>query len=1030
MKPSFALDFRDNAVALLHRTARGWMSVGQTTFDSPNLEEALSFLRSTAMGLSPGGVATKLIIPNDQVLYISVHAPGPDAAKRRKQIAVALKGQTPYEVEDLIFDWWGKGDEVNVAVIAKETLAEAESFAHAHRFNPLAFVAVPDNATFQGEPWFGQTSIAEDILAKGEKVDRDQDPVRIIGHDTVPVAQVARDFGDSLAQTVPESEIAPVAEKTAEPEPKEEPAAVAKIDHISNPNAQPEPDVLAPGVEPIATLKDAFPDREIVSKSAPEVEPEAVVEPVKKTAEKTAPDSKPLDAAPDLIATAEVEAKIAPAEAEEAPMALDVDDGLSELRDSAQVPEPAAQPPRATTEKDPVGSQGFSLLRAFASRRKSPSAPPPLKAEPKIAALQPALTPEPSLAASLSPPIASVPVFSPAHLRASVINPVIEPIPDKPRASAPELSGMAVIGAAGETARSGGGTSARMTAERPALARPLPGAKTGTARSARGLKSFGAFVTAPNPAGAKRPRVEIPPKVQSAIPTANPSGVSPARPAKRPIGLGGKPVDQHGKPRYLGLILTCILLVLLALAAAWSTIFLAGDSAVATGTAVATIDQPIDDDIPAPEDEMLADLQDPADFILSEQAEQVADLPVADLPIADLTLDDPVVADLVVTEEEVLEAAPQTGLVSVTGTTTVTPAGDAQDEIFLAAIDTPPAPPDPSALGQPAALSDALPAPTLPPPPFGTVYQFDADGRIIPTPDGIASPEGILLFAGKPPVVPTSRSAVVEAAVVAALSATSEPEAAAPADPGNPSTVLSEPAAPTQIFADPALQGFRPLPRPATLQVPTQGGALDDPALAPNSESRFASLRPQQRPAYIVEAAAPAPTEPIVDQQAIEIAVQTASLVTNGQVLPQTLSPLIVSVSRIPATRPASLVRNAVAAAKTPTIQEPTANKANATAPEADDEPEHNGAMPSLPTSASVAKQATVANAINLSKVSLIGVYGSDGRRYAYVRLTSGKLVKVKVGDKLDGGKVAAITTSVLTYQKGGRAVTLEMPRT
>ena len=133
MKPTFALDFRDGAVAVLHRTARGWMAVGQTTFDSPDMEEALSFLRSTALGLSPGGVATKLIIPNDQILYASVHAPGPDAAKRRKQIAAALVGRTPYDVADLVFDWWGKGDEVNVAVIARETLAEAEGFAHLHR---------------------------------------------------------------------------------------------------------------------------------------------------------------------------------------------------------------------------------------------------------------------------------------------------------------------------------------------------------------------------------------------------------------------------------------------------------------------------------------------------------------------------------------------------------------------------------------------------------------------------------------------------------------------------------------------------------------------------------------------------------------------------------------------------------------------------------------------------------------------------------------------------------------------------------
>lgn len=84
---------------------------------------------------------------------------------------------------------------------------------------------------------------------------------------------------------------------------------------------------------------------------------------------------------------------------------------------------------------------------------------------------------------------------------------------------------------------------------------------------------------------------------------------------------------------------------------------------------------------------------------------------------------------------------------------------------------------------------------------------------------------------------------------------------------------------------------------------------------------------------------------------------------------------------------------------------------------------------PKIPSSASVARQATIDNALNLRKLNLIGVYGTPSNRRALVRLPSGGYKKLKVGDRLDGGKVIAIGDSELRYQKKGRNVTLKMPR-
>jgi expansin (peptidoglycan-binding protein) len=76
-----------------------------------------------------------------------------------------------------------------------------------------------------------------------------------------------------------------------------------------------------------------------------------------------------------------------------------------------------------------------------------------------------------------------------------------------------------------------------------------------------------------------------------------------------------------------------------------------------------------------------------------------------------------------------------------------------------------------------------------------------------------------------------------------------------------------------------------------------------------------------------------------------------------------------------------------------------------------------------------VSKNATYKNAINLSQVNLIGVYGSQANRYALIRQSNGRFKKVYVGDRFDGGLVAAITENELRYSKGGQMVALQMPK-
>ncbi|MBW4962313.1 hypothetical protein [Sulfitobacter sp. CW3] len=190
MKPNFALSLSVEGIRLLHRSAGGWHSIGDVSFDADDMPAELAMLRKTAAALEPGGVRTKLLIPNDQIKFMTLETPGLSDAARMSEARRALEGATPYEVDDLAFDISSDGAQTHIAAVARETLAEAEAFATAHRFHPVSFVAQPDDAVFRGEPFFGPTKASETLLDQGDAVEPDEDAVVVHGPD-VPLLEDA-----------------------------------------------------------------------------------------------------------------------------------------------------------------------------------------------------------------------------------------------------------------------------------------------------------------------------------------------------------------------------------------------------------------------------------------------------------------------------------------------------------------------------------------------------------------------------------------------------------------------------------------------------------------------------------------------------------------------------------------------------------------------------------------------------------------------------------------------------------------------
>ena len=353
--------------------------------------------------------------------------------------------------------------------------------------------------------------------------------------------------------------------------------------------------------------------------------------------------------------------------------------------------------------------------------------------------------------------------------------------------------------------------------------------------------------------------------------------------------------------------------------------------------------------------------------------------------------------------------------------------GDRLENLLFAAIDPSLQPQAPTALldGSP----DSRPGALAPPAPLGLTFDLDRRGLIRATPEGNVSPDGTLVFLGRPPVIPGIRPGTPLPDVGVALEPEVEtpetplvdptPEVAAPTPelltPETPETPLVPETTTTETAPEPELpeltpeqeilRQIRPPARPTELEE-TFEQAPDGEAF---SNEELALIRPQPRPGSVQE-------EAEADE---ELAAEDDE---NAQTLEDEGTELAIATSALPSARPAKVER-AAAEARENATDSPQEEE------EADAEPEVAAAPPNIPTRASVARAATETNAINLSKVNLIGVYGSASERRALIRLKNGRYVKVEVGDRVDGGRVSAIGATELRYTKGGRNITLKLPK-
>ncbi len=870
--------------------------MGAVDIGSPTLGDDLHMLRKLAAKAKIKRVRSKLIIPDGQIKYLTIDTGDIDEDARREAAQQALEGATPYPVDKLAFDISAEGAKTHIAAVARETLAEAEAFAVEHKFNPVSFVAAPEDAGFLGEPFFGQTEHAAKIL-KGDAT---------VVPDGIRVVVVSHPDQTAEANNAPENAKADIADSPA-PAEDEGPTPSDAAPEADDAPQEPASESAATFAEP---RKDADAPKAQTDESgdaAKSGDADTLDTPDGSDAPKAGRDTTPVAASTDT------------------PHADSADDGAGADADTAKTPAlmgfasrrrgngADAAPPAALggVTRDPPDSRPARRLTISDSPNEAAAPPPP-----------PALSPQQAAAQSLraAPPIADVP-------------------------------------------------AQRLDAEEP------PARKTG-------------FLS-------RRKPKRVPPAPPSASDRAARTATAAANAeAQRMTVFGARSdVQVGGKPRFLGLILTAILLVFLAGVAAWASVFL--DEGLAKF--FPKRERTLASTLPADAERSLA--EDVGATVELEPTEQSDDsLIVASLNegLSDgLTPEEAAVLDALrnpqpdPTEQPELDQAALEARYAVTGIWPKAPdippepTGLIQlEDLYVTGID--PVSPALDAIALPDAgsfVTDVALPDVASPPAAGTRFAFDADGRVVPTVEGALTPEGFTVFLGRPPVLP-------------------------PADPR--STAETPEAEPETLTPDTRqLAGQRPRARPSDLveqnERATFGGL---------SRSELAELRPRLRPAAPQEIATAVPE---TDTAAVDEAVAEANAAAS-----EPISPLATAQSYRPQTRPRNFARTVARATSTASAASAAPQRVAAVAPRT--------VTPAIPSTASVAREATVRNAINLSRVNLIGVYGTPSNRRALVRLRNGRYQKVAVGDRFDGGRVSAIGDSELRYQKGNRNLILKMP--
>ncbi len=1089
MVPNFALALSFEGITLLRRMGSAWARIEEVPIDHPDLDAAVVAMRDRAEMLDPRGAEVAVLLPNEQIRYLDVPDLANDDAARMATIKQSLDGATPYAVAELSHDHVRSNGQLQIAAVADETLREAEIFARDHGFTPVCHMARAPEGSFDGAVFFGKAEGWRGAVHRPKQAisvvpANEAALTPVTAQAAVPPTPAAETpakpdvpFAPATSQVETPEQEAPNTETSAsEAQTTSDPLVAAS----PPPVASPAPDMAEPqAIVPAPDASSALPKPQPEPQPAPELAKQAEQAAAQATPEpqdSKAPPAPPMAFAssraghggkaalspapkPDLTApTARkrgpIKARFTPVAAKEmatrdAGITSDHIDEVPEQLKPAAVPlgravaaRKAAQAAEAAqaqaAEAQAAEAQGTETKanippvadpavqhdapsRDAANQTPGPvastpgaekSAPTPQSASLKAAratAPDPEQTPDPAVVEGKgkarkggrrkrkAPPVGAAAVPAPAAAAPKIA---------APKAPGPDGTGAVAAPAALAARRSDAPRNALppTAPDQSAAVQPRPIAAREATTSGGGGNPLARLAALRQPAKAAPSAALATAAAGAALAT------TPAVPAQGALNTGIDPRDERermtvfgarqqqrvgGKPRFLGLMLTSALLLFLAGVAAWASVFLEDGLARffrsdAPTTAIASL----------PEIESTP-------VVLEEPAPQSSSSESATAPAEDL----PVVPDVTTAIMQELTA----------------PEPEEADDVQLAALETDQLASDLPSAAQPAAPALSVPIVPRALTPEEAAATYAATGYWLRAPGAPRTPpidavDQIYVASIDPGIQIFDAVALPDPTAMSQEPPLYEPGLPPPAgltfDIDERGVVR---ATPEGALTPDGLRVYAGLPP----VVPPLRGAVaapDAPEAGPVAVDPLSTFRPLARPVDIIEQRERATLRGISRQELEAFRPEVRPLTAQEEAIAEQpdarATSLAVRDSLVPVGRPrdmASIVERTEAERPTQPIQ--TA----AVAPQA--------IQPSLPSATSVAQAATVRNAINLNKISLIGVYGTPANRRALVRLASGKYLKVKVGDELDSGRVDAIGEDDLRYTKRGRNVTLKMPR-
>ncbi len=1025
----YALSFSEDAVHLERRerdpgrqggggAPAAWRHLGSVDFTSSDFQGELARLRAMATGDGTGStLPVTLIIPDDQILYTTLTvAPGAD---REHAVGRALDGLTPYAIEDLAFDWEGDGDSVRVAAVARQTLREARDFAGQYGFDGQGYCAVPEAGLYPGEPVF----VLEPVPSARPRVDPAQAGVTASGlliEEELPEEQPALDLdgdqSEAEEEVADESPVEPVPEESASTvaaeetdEPGEavsvsEPAPSAEMiedseatEEVSREISGNHPAETPPADTPAALADDAQAapqDEAGAVAGADDVPTAGAVEgaaPIQApgAAETAAASEEAMSAAPRDVA-AHDPAPQGPAPQADAglnPRARAVHERAAGARQARPAGSAPVQPRRAGERGGLAGLiamlgalvVGLILIWAFlvpdrqeaqlAAVTPSEQAPAPQPVEPV-----PAQTPEPAPAPEPTAPA-----------EAETVQP--EPAAPQRAATEPESAPAPLSALTEEERRRVLVAAAAVAAAVVPPSASVPTAPTSpppaSAASVQDGERAPAVGEAAQPAAAARPAATAP----------TPAAPAPAQAQARPAATPAQPapaatrLTSSARPQ---------------LAPRRST---PQTSVPRADTAPRVPADPLPFEASQRRAQPVGSARPP------ERSRRAAPTPAA-TPVAA-----PAVAAPAQVQAQPAAAAGTAGL-----------RGSAR----------PPSRPEGST---PELPTDGTQADSLTPAEQQHLRDLIRDiGR-----GGLASldplPRGERLAQARPQRKPgTASDAADPSAIDAAVrSATTPP-------PDKPDSVETA-AAPARDPGGLLRGSARPRARPAAAAgggAAVSGGAVEAAisaavaaSPAPPGGVQLSALassplppRRGERPPAAPEAAA-TPTPPAAAAAAGPSEAELAARRKLDEQLQAQAEARIRARAAADAKAEAEARAQAEARARAQAEAEERAARAKRQEykpPEVDNEPEiATAALPKGSTSASVAKAATQPRGLDMGRTTVIGIIGAGKASRALIRLRNGKVVTVRLGDRIDGGTINSIGDGRLTYVKAGRTHELRM---